>query len=79
MKLRCKECELVLKADQRLKAENPFSPHQCDTIFGCPECYEINQFVGLCDEPGCELEISCGTPTPTGYRQTCYKHVPEKK
>lgn len=29
-----------------------------------------------CDEPGCMDQISCGTPIPGGYRQTCGKHQP---
>ncbi|WP_210180609.1 hypothetical protein, partial [Bradyrhizobium jicamae] len=31
----------------------------------------------ICDEPGCLGFVSCGTPTPTGYRSTCYEHRPE--
>ena len=30
-----------------------------------------------CDEPGCKEQVSCGTPTPTGYRNTCGKHRPK--
>lgn len=30
----------------------------------------------MCDEPGCKEEITCGTPTPTGYRRTCSTHAP---
>lgn len=30
----------------------------------------------MCDEPGCKEPISCGTPTPTGYRRTCSDHYP---
>ena len=33
----------------------------------------------LCDEPGCYDEISCGTPTPDGYRSTCSKHAPNRE
>lgn len=29
-----------------------------------------------CDEPGCLRQIHAGTPTPTGYRQTCHEHRP---
>lgn len=28
----------------------------------------------MCDEPGCEEEASCGYPTATGYRRTCFTH-----
>ena len=34
-----------------------------------PEC--------CCDEPGCKKQISCGTPSPDGYRNTCWGHKPE--
>jgi hypothetical protein len=33
----------------------------------------------MCDEPGCKEEITCGTPTPTGYRRTCGKHLPKRE
>lgn len=29
-----------------------------------------------CDEPGCKKQISTGTTTPSGYRQTCHDHIP---
>jgi len=32
-----------------------------------------------CDEPGCKKRISCGTPTPDGYRSTCGDHAPRKE
>lgn len=30
----------------------------------------------MCDEPGCKEPITCGTPTPSGYRRTCSEHCP---
>lgn len=30
----------------------------------------------LCDEPGCYKYVTCGTPTDTGYRNTCAEHKP---
>ena len=38
----------------------------------------LKSMVGLCDEPGCYDAISCGTPTPEGYRSTCYNHAPDR-
>ncbi len=36
-----------------------------------------------CEEPGCENEATCGTPTPDGYKRLCgthfAKHGPEHK
>lgn len=44
----------------------------------CPHCLDpiSDDIVMCCDEPGCWAPGSCGTPTPTGYRQTCYNHAP---
>lgn len=39
----------------------------------------LKAIVGLCDEPGCYDEITCGTPTPDGYRSTCSKHAPNRE
>ena len=30
-----------------------------------------------CDEPGCMKQATCGSPSPTGYRWTCFDHRPE--
>lgn len=30
--------------------------------------------LNMCDEPGCFDNASCGFPTETGYRRTCYNH-----
>jgi len=27
-----------------------------------------------CDEPGCMKQVSCGWPSPEGYRSTCFDH-----
>lgn len=32
----------------------------------------------ICDEPGCLDSVSCGVPTPDGYRQTCSTHKPKR-
>ena len=60
-----------------LRARNPFDNEIL--IFGCPKCKEINSDVACCDEPGCEREATCGTPTDDGYRFTCGEHIPKKK
>lgn len=33
----------------------------------------------ICDEPGCIKEGTCGWPTDSGYRMTCYGHSDFKK
>jgi len=37
---------------------------------------KLKPYLGLCDEPDCYSEISCGTPTENGYRNTCGTHMP---
>ena len=45
---------------------------------GC-ECWHENvscEWQVRCDEPNCTAAVTCGTPTPDGYRRTCSKHQP---
>ncbi len=35
---------------------------------------KLKKVLSCCDEPGCYEEISCGWPSPDGYRQTCGDH-----
>jgi predicted aconitase len=58
-----------------LQAQNPFAPDLI--IVGCPKCKEVNTLFRLCDARGCRSIVTCGTPTPDGYRLTCDKHAPE--
>lgn len=60
---------------EMLSAPSPFDA--TDTIYACPQCKTINSCFMACDEPGCWLGVCCGTPTPTGYRNTCSKHAPK--
>ena len=55
-------------------APSPFDPK--DTLYACPVCRQI-ELRGTCDEPDCWDEDTCGTPTPDGYRRTCYTHMPQ--
>lgn len=38
----------------------------------------LKPLLGLCDEPGCFSDASCGFPTDDGYRKTCYQHYDGK-
>jgi hypothetical protein len=58
-----------------LRAPSPFDAEQM--LNGCPKCKAVDTIVTACDEPDCWEPVSCGTPTPTGYRNTCGKHFPE--
>jgi phage FluMu protein Com len=70
----CEECDWCGQESDLLRASNPFASN--DNVVGCPHCKEINSMTMACDEPGCWRQVSCGTPTPGGYRNTCGKHKP---
>jgi hypothetical protein len=72
----CGECSWRGVEEELLRATNPFSDDETDTIIGCPGCREPNTMRMACDENGCWEEGSCGTPTPSGYRHTCFNHRP---
>ena len=40
----------------------------------------ISDTIGaICDEPGCIKQVTCGTPTKDGYRNTCSEHSPRER
>lgn len=75
-KSRCTECGWIGETDEVLEAPNPFDAFSQEIIQGCPKCKQVECMECVCDEPGCKLPVNGGTPTPEGYRQTCYKHNP---
>ena len=74
LKIVCEECGWCGPWGARLVAPNPFNPST--TIYGCPVCKGIDGRYVACDEDGCWEPVTCGTPTPEGYRSTCSKHRP---
>jgi hypothetical protein len=63
---------------QLLRAPNPFDP--LDEVTACPNCKTLEGTTQhACDEPGCWKEVTCGTPTPNGYRSTCGQHNPSRR
>ena len=75
-KINCRECDW--QGDSKtpaLLAANPFDP--ADLVTGCPQCRSVNSLEACCDAPGCREPVSCGTPTPDGYRSTCGNHRPK--
>ena len=58
---------------EALSAPNPFE--EGDVLYACPKCKGLDLRYA-CDEPGCWEAVSCGTPTPQGYRRTCDRHAP---
>lgn len=69
---RCTECEAVCVTTDMLIAPHPFE-HGL-TIHGCRSCHSIDHFALLCDVAECRELVSCGWPSPSGYRQTCGTH-----
>jgi hypothetical protein len=70
-----RNCNWHGTSDEVLRAPHPFDPGE--EVWGCPKCKSIDSLYLACDEPGCWKPVSCGTPTPTGYRSTCGQHRPK--
>lgn len=73
---RCEQCDTQFREDAALKAPHPFVGD--DEISFCPICKNPNCFVLVCDEEGCERDVSCGYPSPDGYRRVCRDHFPKQ-
>lgn len=76
----CTECGAVSKSRDLLHIEHPFDGPEV-TLTACPKCKSVAGETDLqlvCDEPRCRSVATCGTPTPDGYRNTCYNHRPEQ-
>jgi len=71
-KWKCGCCDTISLDSDLLRAANPFLPEK--TLVACPECKDVNDFIEICDESGCEEEANCGFPVPDGYRRTCGTH-----
>lgn len=74
-KWKCRDCDWLGLGSKLLQAPNPFATGEI--MVGCPDCREPNSMTMACDEPECKSEATCGTPTPAGYRHTCYRHMPK--
>ena len=72
LRWKCQSCDWVGTNDELLRAKSPFDIRL--TIYGCPECNDVNCFVPACDEPGCMEESSAGWIEDGIYRRTCYRH-----
>ena len=45
----------------------------------CPDCGGLDATVDFaCDEPDCRKKVTCGAPTPDGYKATCSDHMPKE-
>jgi MinD superfamily P-loop ATPase len=69
---RCEDCYNICEEHALLAAPNPFDA--TETVHGCPVCKSIGTLVPVCDVEGCERPVSCGWPSPKGYRHTCGEH-----
>lgn len=74
-KVICDECGWHGGARQLLRATNPFD--RDNDIYGCPSCLTASGLLYACEFKDCWNKVTCGTPVPGGYAQTCGKHAPE--
>ena len=72
-----RNCKWTGRVTEVMESPNPFNAE--DTIVGCPKCKDVNCLVYACDFEGCWKNVSSGTPTCDGYKNTCYEHIPEKR
>jgi hypothetical protein len=77
-KIKCTDCGWIGTSESADQVEDPkpIEGTEPDFWLVCPECRTPENFQSLCDEPGCKKAVSCGKPTPNGYRQTCSQHMP---
>ena len=68
----CTEDEMDRVVDPRPRPGEPAT-----TWLVCPACRTPENWQAICDEPGCARHVSCGTPTPAGYRNICHQHQPK--
>ena len=74
---KCLECGHKFYTWQFFTATSPFDEN--DTLSACPECKTVQRAEELCEEHGCELTASCGTPFGAGgYKRHCHLHPPTK-
>lgn len=74
-KWRCKECRAEFYSHEMLRADSPFDPSE--TLYACPHCKTVERPDELCQEPGCHLHATCGTPFgQAGYKRHCHLHPP---
>src|SRR5258705_10630499 len=78
-KIRCMSCGWAgtLTDPDKVPDPRPLEGTIPNIWFVCPECRAPDHFYFVCDEPGCKHHVKCGTPTPEGYRSTCYRHAPQ--
>lgn len=75
---RCESCNEIFPDTETLIAPHPFAS---GSISGCPRCKAaLDSGAALvCDEPECTESVSCGWPSPDGYRNTCHAHWKEAR
>lgn len=74
-KYTCKGCSCRMFYNELLTAKSPFD---ATMIFACWKCKDIDNFDLACDQDQCWENVSCGTPSSKGYRNTCGKHAPKE-
>jgi hypothetical protein len=72
----CEKCGWHGSYKEVLQAPNPLDKEEI--LFCCPKCKQ-QEVVWACDAPYCFAPVSCGTPTPEGYKNLCLRHYDEYK
>jgi hypothetical protein len=70
---RCEECNWIGLEGEIDVVRDP-KPESGVHWSICPQCRAAEQFINLCDEPGCKEASTSGWPSPDGYRRTCWQH-----
>ena len=70
----CAKCSFIGPIDAFLFIPDPRPEPNARGWWLCTSCDEIDCVTSACDEPGCARKGSCGFPSPTGYRRTCFEH-----
>ncbi len=69
---RCNDCNHVFTDDEVLVGKNPFQEEY--TIYGCPNCKEVEDFIPLCQWGECSNHASAGIPYEDDYYHVCGDH-----
>jgi hypothetical protein len=81
-KVRCTMCEAIMNMEQldRVTDPHPLVGQEPEQWLVCPRCRTPENFVHLCDEPGCKITATCGWTDPRieMYRRTCSVHMTTK-
>lgn len=74
---RCRSCDHVFSDDNILMGKHPFTPDF--TVYGCPNCKDVENFDVICDAHLCNKDVSGGKPVNGEYLHLCSDHLEKFK